>query len=477
MKTMSEPKRLHPIAILFNLVMIIRHYVFVIIAGFFAMREQALMTFILVVLGVLVLFFVGSVLSWYRFTYRVEHDELRIEHGVFIRKQRFISKNRIQSINITANVIHRIFKLVKVQIETAGSGSDAEASLPAVSLREGDMLRDELKTNLKATEETIMSGHEKENPSFKMSFKRLFIAGSTSGSIGVILAVAAFGFSELEQFIPDHIYDETLAWVISLSIIFIAFMVCGILFLLWLLGIAGTMIKYGHFTITKNDEELFITRGLLEKKQITIPLKRIQAIGIKESVLRQPLGFVSVYAVVAGGSMDKGEDFPILFPLIKKTEVESFLEELLPHYARGLNKELTQLPKRARKWYIYRSSAILIILTCIIAYFFPGFIWIPLFLLFISVFFGILRYKNNGYDLEGERLTICYRMISKMTIIMYHNRIQAFEKSQHKIQSMQALTSIQVSIIGSLGNGTHYTIKDLEEEDANQLADWYSYRK
>ena len=474
---MSESKRLHPIAILFNFVVIIRHYVFAIIAGFFAMRDQALLTFILVTLGVFVLFFVGSMLSWYRFTYRVEDDELRIEHGVFIRKKRYISKNRIQSIDLTANVIHRMLKLVKVQIETAGSGDGAEASLAAVSLREGERLRDELKDNTHFDTDSVPSDHEEKKPSFKISFKRLFIAGSTSGSIGVILAVAAVGFSELEQFIPDHIYDDTIAWIISLSIILIVFIVCGILLFLWLLGIAGTMIKYGHFTITNNGEELFITRGLLEKKQITIPLKRIQAIGIKESVLRQPLGFVSVYAVVAGGSMDKGEDFPILFPLLRKAEVESFLQQLLPDYAGGLNQELSHLPKRSRKFYIYRSSAVFVIFTCIVGYFFPQFIWVPVILLLISIYFGILRYKDNGFSLEEKRLTICYRAMSKMTMIMYHNRIQAFEKSQHKIQALQALTSIQVSVIGSMGNGTHYTIKDLEQEDANHLADWYSYRK
>ncbi|MFP3489650.1 PH domain-containing protein, partial [Staphylococcus sp. SIMBA_130] len=82
-----------------------------------------------------------------------------------------------------------------------------------------------------------------------------------------------------------------------------------VLLVFWLLGIAGTMIKYGKFAITKVGDELFITRGLLEKKQITIPLKRIQAVGIAESVIRQPFGFVTVFVEVAGGALDSGEDF------------------------------------------------------------------------------------------------------------------------------------------------------------------------
>src|SRR5699024_1341853 len=102
-----------------------------------------------------------------------------------------------------------------------------------------------------------------------------------------------------------------------------------ILIVLWLFGIAGTMIKYGNFTIINRGDELFITRGLLEKKQITIPLNRIQAVGIQESMIRQPLGYGTIFAEVAGGALEKGEDFStVLFPMIKRSEIEPFLQEI-----------------------------------------------------------------------------------------------------------------------------------------------------
>src|SRR5699024_2557968 len=93
-------------------------------------------------------------------------------------------------------------------------------------------------------------------------------------------------------YIPRQFYDHTLEYLIVLSIVIIIGLVFVVLFILCLLGIAGTMIKYGHFTITKREDELFITRVLLEKKQLTIPLRRIQAVGIEESIIRQPLGYV-----------------------------------------------------------------------------------------------------------------------------------------------------------------------------------------
>ncbi|TRM13206.1 PH domain-containing protein [Lentibacillus cibarius] len=476
---MFEAKRLHPAAILFNLIKTVREFLFAIILGFISFRDESMLYFLLITAGFLVIFMITSILTWYRYTYRVEDDELRIEYGVFIRKKRYISKNRIQSIDLTSGVIHRIFGLTKVQIETAGTGTGAEASLSAVKMAEGEALREELKTGgaQQADDmDTVDDPPEQTNPSQTISFKRLFIAGTTSGSVGVILALAVAGFSELEEFIPNSFYDNTIEWVIGLGIVILIVMAIGALILLWLLGIAGTIIKNGNFTITKNHDELFITRGLLEKKQLTIPLKRIQAVGIQESIIRQPLGFVTVYAEVAGGSMDKGEDFSsTLFPIMKREEVEPFLETFLPDYA-GIQQELTPLPKRARMFYIFRASIIFLILTAVVGFWNPSFIWMPLVLLVGSMILGVMRHRDGGFHQHGEQLTIRHRSFSRNTIMMYHKRIQAFEKKQHKIQSQQQLATMRLSIIGSMGTGTHFAIKDLEESLTDELGDWYSYR-
>lgn len=475
---MSEKTRLHPAAVFFSFIKTVKELAFAIILGFISFKGESLFYFILAASIVLILILAFSVISWYRYTYRVEDDELRIEYGIFVRKKRYISKNRIQSIDLTASVVHRIFKLTRVNIETAGSGTGAEASLKAVKLVEGETLRKELKTakSNQVDKDEAINIPETARPTLKIPFKRLFIAGSTSGSIGVILALAAFGFSELEQFIPDNFYDDTLERVIELSVIFIIGLVIILLLVLWLLGIAGTMIKYGNFTITKNEQELFITRGLLEKKQLTIPLKRIQAVGIQESMIRQPLGYVTIFAEVAGGSLDKGEDFSsVLFPIMKADEVDDFMEKFLPDYVRK-DKELTPLPRRARKFYLIRPLLPFLLAVTGLAIFLPQFAWVAAILLIASLYLGFLRHRDGGFNREGKQLTVRYRIMSRNTIILHHKRLQAFEKKQHKVHASQKLATIKLSIIGKMGAGTHFTLKELEESNVNRLGDWYSYR-
>src|SRR5690625_122720 len=473
-----KEKRLHPATIFFNFLQFLKEFALPIILGLFTLRGQALLYLILILGAIFLVILSFSVASWYRFTYRVEDEELRIEHGIFIRKKRYISINRIQSINLTQSVFHRIFKLVKVQVETAGGGEGAEVSLKAVTLQDGELLRADIKAKPESIEHSTREDVPTDYPSDKISVRRLFIAGTTSGSIGVLLAVFAFLISQAEQLIPDDFFDQSVQWIIGLSLTIIIGLGIILLLVLWLLGIAGTMIKYGNFTITKYENELFITRGLLEKKQTTIPLKRIQAVGIDESILRQPFGFAEVYVEVAGGSLEKGEDFStVLFPILKREEIESFLGKYLPNY-KAPDDRLHTLPKRGIWYYLIRSSVLFLIIGGVILYFLPQFIWITVVLLLIGLLYGFLKYKDSGYNINHKHVTVRYRRgLSRSTIRIFHNRLQAVEIKQHKVERMQALASVKLSIIGLLGSGTHYHVKEMEGKEAERLFDWYSYRK
>lgn len=473
---MSEPKRLHPATIIFNLINSVKDMFFLFVIAFVTLVNIDILYAISAVVAIFVLLIVASYISWKRFTYRVEGNELKLEYGVIIRKKRYISKNRIQSIDLTQNILHRIFKLVKVEIETAGTGKEAEASLNTVTFVEGEALRSELKSSITENESAEELKEEKETPTVTITRKRLILAGATSGSLGVLLAVAGAAFSEMVRFIPTNFYDSAYTWLVGLGIVVMGLMALGGILSLWLLGIVGVMMKYWNFTIAKVEEDIVITCGLIEKKIITIPLKRIQAVGYVENLIRQPLGYVTVIVEIAGGSNEKGEDFStVLFPIMKKKEVDGFLAKLLPEY-RSDDTELIQLPKRSLKYYLVRAVIIPLLVLGAVLYMFPQFVWIPSVVFVWSVFLGVLQYKDSAYRIMGNKLFIRYRNFNKVTMMMYHKRIQAFNKKQHILHKRDNLATIQLSIVGKMGQGKHYHVKELDIEDADTLADWYSYR-
>lgn len=468
-----KPQRLHPAAIYFNLIKVIKETIFGLGTGLILTLKESLFFFLTFVSIFIVLLIIFSVLSWLRFTYRMEESELRIEQGIFIRKKRYISINRIHKIDLTADVVHRLFKLVKVQIDTASSGDGAEVFLSAVKLEEGERLRKVLKKQQITTSK--LEQIKKTYPTEKISWKRLFITGTTSGSVGIILVAIMTVFSQIEEIIPNNLYNFTYTWIVSQGITIVVVLILFVLFLLWIFGIAGTMLKYGNFTIEKRENELFIKRGLLETKELTIPFDRIQAIGIEQSAIRQPIKYVQIFAVVAGGSFDKMEAFPVLFPILREGEVEHFLNKFVPEYNQ-IETNLIPLSQRGRKFYLFHASILFILAVIPVVYFFPSFSWTLLVLIGIGLGIGWLQHQDGGYAIKGKRMTLRRRRIGIVTVMTCKQRIQSLEKRQHKIQASQRLATIELSLIGSGGFGTHYSLKHLEEEDANKIADWYSYR-
>lgn len=101
----------------------------------------------LIILSAIILFsFFNGIIKWWTFTYWFEDNELRVQHGLFIKKKRFIPYDRIQSLNYKEGIFHRIFGLVQVSVETAGNKSGkAEAELTAITREAADFIENETK--------------------------------------------------------------------------------------------------------------------------------------------------------------------------------------------------------------------------------------------------------------------------------------------------------------------------------------------
>ncbi|WP_179107297.1 PH domain-containing protein [Sediminibacillus massiliensis] len=481
---MSKPMRMHPAATIFNFLRIIKDVIIPAIIGFFATFSNinlgGFWFEVLYIVLFLVITITYSFLSWYRFTYRVEDDELKIEYGIIVRKKRYISKNRIQSIDLTAGIIHRIFGLVRVEVQTAGSDNAAEAGLKAVTRQNGELLRETLKNR----QEPVLPEEDQPDdekvpvagPTRKIDLSRLLIAATTSGGVGVFLSLFALGGSQLNQVIPDDFFMDIYNWAVHLSIYFLVSIIFFVFVVLWLMAIAGTILKYSYFTIQKNSEEVYITRGLLEKKQLTVPLKRIQGIRIQENVLRQPFGYAAVYAEVAGGSADKDEEFStVLFPLLKQEEIAVFISQFVPDYS--MDVEWNPLPKRSARRFIIRAVLPVLIVVSPLVYFFPFYSWVLLFVLLAAGLLGYFRYKDAGYIKKADQLAFRYRNISRETIYTKRKRIQSLSTSVHWFQSRRNLKTAFFSIASHTGMGKSFKVKDIEDSQAESIIDWYSFER
>ncbi len=97
--------------------------------------------------GVFLLFLIisFSIISkrYQLYRYRLGEDDLAVASGVFWRKRRFISRARVQHVDISAGPIMRAFGLVKVQVYVGGQAMPA-GEIPGLSAGDAEILRNRM---------------------------------------------------------------------------------------------------------------------------------------------------------------------------------------------------------------------------------------------------------------------------------------------------------------------------------------------
>ena len=297
---MSDFERQHPIAAVSRALGLIRGNFITILIFLFVGAQSDNFPFLWWIGGGFGILLVLGVANWWRFLYKIEDGTLHIKSGIFVRKDLYLTKDRIQVIDITSGLLQRMFGLVRLDIQTAGSSS-RQAAIDAITrdkatevnrmLREAGTVHSEGGTD---ETEFIESASPEQPPGkiIKLPAKELIIAASTSGSFGIALSIIATVFSQIEPLISESEMFEYLFGLLpsQTDTIMIITVIAVFVVFAWLLSFFSTLFTYGNFQIDVKEKEVVVSRGIFEKKRITVPFNRIQAIHITEGIIRQPLG-------------------------------------------------------------------------------------------------------------------------------------------------------------------------------------------
>ncbi|MGM0589032.1 MAG: PH domain-containing protein [Bacteroidota bacterium] len=477
---MFEFKRQHPVAALARAWDLIKNNlinigILVFIAGGSTPSKWHLLT----TLGILILVLVIGFLRWQRFLFKVENGTLYVESGIISRQSLSLSSDRIQVIDINAGPIQRMFGLVSVQIRTAGSAS-ANSTIDALTHQEAEDLKKALQKHRVApsepdeTEETAPA-----EPVYQRRISRadLWKAALSSGSFGVVLSMLATIFSQADQLLTEERLER---WLSALRMsdlpgatVTLLFAV-GIFLLAYILAVAGFLIVNGGFKVTVWPDELVIQRGLFEQKQSTIPFNRIQAVRIVEGLFRQPFGWASLHIDSAGFGEGQSHS-SVLYPLIRKEQLESVMEELMPDYAQHIS--LQSLPQRSLRRYLFRTLTPAVVLIGAISWW--DMYWLQLAWLLVPLaIWAWWRYNDAGIGLNvkdehSQKIALRYRLLSRTTALVPVHRVQSLTLRQTVFQKRAELTTVQLAI-ASRNSGHTFRVSDLETvagEDIWQLVD------
>lgn len=477
---MSEPKRLHPIVIVLNIGKSIKELIFTFIAFLFiGNKGNGGKLFLLIgSLAAVIIIVTSSILSWLRYTYRLEQGELRIEYGVFVRKKRYIPLERIQSLDLSEGILQRPFGLVKMKVETAGGGGadEADAVLSAITKQEAEYIKEYVAAAKRVNHHGIseLKSLKGNQTVFKITPSQLVLLSLTSGGVGVVISAVLAFFSQLDELIPyEKVFRGFGKWAVGNVMLIVVLVAVGLI-VAWIIALIGTMLKYANFSVVKTEHELIITQGLLERRQITIPLKRIQAVRINENIVRQFLGYGSVIVESAGGSANNQEGSKVmLLPLVKITEISAILSPHLTDYQ--LNTRFTPAPKRARFRYLLRSWLWVVPVVVLSIVFLKAWGLLSFVLLGIITWWAILKFKDAGWYLEEQQLSLRYRTIIRTTVFIKKNKVQSINMKESYFQRKRGLASVEAFVKLGFG-GFGGQVIDLEKMDVEKIYSWYSKR-
>ncbi|PFK13667.1 PH domain-containing protein [Bacillus cereus] len=470
-------KRQHPITMLLELK--ITDFIPLIIFMFSLNGKFPFWYLIPAAFGLLTVF--SAFEKWYYTTYWVENNVLHVKKGLFVKKESYLNKERVQTINTSSNVLYQMLGLKKIQIETAGGGDEAEVSLAGITAEEAAELiamlnesASELKVE-KTSEEVEVKEiitEEKQAREYKLTWKEILIASVTSGQFGLLFSLIFFVYHQVDEYIPKWIENSVKSYVMEHDIYGWIFMIAILLVLSWIISTIGYALKHGDFTVNRRNDEVRISQGLLEKKELVLKLHRIQGITIKEGILRQPFGYCAVQVeVIQSKGTDDEKEKVTLHPIIRKDRVQQLLAHLQLPYE--LNANITSLPKAALRRYLIDSfiffAMLAIPLTGISIYFEKYYIMWALLPLAILIFtLGYATFKTNGYSVNGEQITLVYRSVGKYTGLIRRRHVQSMEKTQSYFQRRADLCTYKFSSASS-----SYKIEHTRVEDAERMQDWY----
>ena len=124
-----------------------------------------ILTFIFYILFIIVVGEIYARMSYNRFLYEVNNDEVKIEQGIIWKKYTSIPYERIQNVEIHRGIIARMSGFSTVQIETAGQSGwggvyfrrrgyrqyKSEGYLPAIDVHHAEEIRHFIMKKIKHT--------------------------------------------------------------------------------------------------------------------------------------------------------------------------------------------------------------------------------------------------------------------------------------------------------------------------------------
>ena len=403
-------------------------------------------------LGLAAINLIGSVLTYFRFYFQIEDGAFIIDKGVLKRTKTNIPFERIQTINLQQNIVHQIFGVVSLEIDTAGA-KKSELTIDALKKEDAEALRqfilEEKDLLTEVIEETTIVEKEvfEEEVILKLGIGDLIKIGISQNHLRSMAILFAFVFStmnELSDNVTDLVRDELSVYQDALNNSWVIFagsvVIVGIISFIY--SLINTVLKNFDLKLSTRKGGLRIVRGLLNKEEISINKSKVQNISWSDNPLRKVFHMYTIQIEQASSAQADQLKSKIKIP-------GSYTEQVLRVLRLVFPKEYVKEEEKHRvsillKYRIFIFTGLLPALgLASLGYFYTGLdalwvlLWIPLVWLSVSLY-----YKKRSFELNDELLKNNRGTFGNHYEVFQLYKVQAISIKQSWYQRRKNLASV-----------------------------------
>jgi putative membrane protein len=415
---------------------------------------------------VLALSLLEGIGSWLRFRYWIEAGEFRTERGFIVRRRTFVPLERIQTVDVSAGVLQRSFGLVRLSVKSAAAGGAIELS--AITITEAERLRLLLSPGAVTPE----LGRPPASATRVLTTRELVLLATTSGKLGIVFSVLAGLYGRVDDLIEERLLEYLQRGTPGLpdarpTATLIAIAVVVGLMIAWIVSVVVELTRFGRFAVTRQGDQLLISGGLLEQRQLVIPVRNVQAIRIVEGLLREPFGYAAIHVDSAGHAEERGRS-AVLHPFIHRRDLAPLLELFLPEFR--LPGDVVRAPRRSITTFVARPVLASAVFAAGLALATPIGGWAAL-LAVPAACLGFARHRAAGAATDDGAALLRWRGLQRVSVLVRRPSVQFALVSQSILQRRRGLASFEVGTASASG-GRVSAVPNLELDDCQRLLDW-----
>ena len=255
----------------------------------FAQQEYLLIAGIII----LIILIIHSVLYYLNFYFYIENGEFILKKGYLQKKQLSIPLDRIQNINSKQNVLQQILKVSAIEIDTAGTVSK-ELKIHALDASSANVLSDIIVQHKKSDELDESEENEiqiQEELILKLDNSELLKVGISRNHLRAAFLLLVFGnqiYTEVKDIFTSQTeeysrqateYMDNAGWIM-ISALVVIFIIISISY-----SMIETLLRFYGLHLRKTGDSFKMISGLLNRKNVLIPFKKVQILTWQTSPL------------------------------------------------------------------------------------------------------------------------------------------------------------------------------------------------